>query len=789
MMASESVKAQSTTSLVNVDHLRFLTEPVTVDGREMAIVHIYSEVPDYQWVDAAGEGISAIDDVARAAVVYLTEYERTKDAAMLDLARQCLEFVRYMQAPDGEFYNFVFTREGEINKTGNTSYKSLTWWAMRALWSLGEGVRVLDPVDKAFADELAEAYLLTETAIGKVMGNYGEYKELHGYKIPAWLPNEAADSSSIGLLGMAAYYQARPNEVTAEVMTKIADGVAAYRLGNHYAYPFGMHPVSASAPGNWHDWGAHMVDGLAKAGMALDRQDWIASAAAEADSFFLRQLVLERFRDMGVVPDRLGQIAYGTNMIVQGYMSLYKATGEERYAKYAGLAASWYFGNNMAGVQMYDPATGRVFDGISGPVEWRVNRNSGAESTIEGLMSLQAVADVPPAVEYMNAKTTTGSQWLIKQAEEGRRASGEPIYFRGTWTGEANISGGRYVGLGAGDVMELDVDITAPGDYLVYAANMRQPGQNAQETARALQTNSAPTIDAKLDEWATVPMLSANTRKQFLRGVNFWQGADVDSHDVQLLWDADKLYMAVQVRDPEHVQNYTTSNVWHDDALWVYVSEGPNAQSLATKFTLAQTPDGTQVWNWTNSGFVRGAEAAWQATDNGYIFEVSLPWKSIGFDAAPSDQTIGLEVGRSVGGNSFMDLTGRDPDIASNLLPVEISEGEQADAGEGSAPQIGFRVEMTDTDAAPVVVEQSVSPDYEYLWLDLVWKSPVFLSKGSHVLRYSFAGAGNAGDNAVSKIDAFYLQPAILRREFTLADGKTVTLTYNTLSGSSGLTE
>ena len=61
---------------------------------------------------------------------------------------------------------------------------------------------------------------------------------------------------------------------------------------------------------------------------------------------------------------------------------------------YAGLAASWYFGNNMAGVQMYYPDTGLVYDGINGPVAFRVNQNSGAESTIEGLMSMIAIANL-----------------------------------------------------------------------------------------------------------------------------------------------------------------------------------------------------------------------------------------------------------------------------------------------------------------------------------------------------------------------------------------------------------
>ena len=63
--------------LINLEHLLFLTEPITIDGRDAAIVHIYSEHPEYEWVDAAGEGIAAVDDVARAAIVYLWYYERT----------------------------------------------------------------------------------------------------------------------------------------------------------------------------------------------------------------------------------------------------------------------------------------------------------------------------------------------------------------------------------------------------------------------------------------------------------------------------------------------------------------------------------------------------------------------------------------------------------------------------------------------------------------------------------------------------------------------------------------
>jgi hypothetical protein len=328
--------------LVNLEHLKFLTETITIQNEDMALVHIYSEAPEYEWVDAAGEGLSAVDDVARAAIVYLWQYERTGESELLELAKACLNFVMYMQTDDGSFYNFVTDRDLTINKAGNTSFKSLGWWAMRGFWALGEGIRVFDSLDPEYAGRLKQAYLKTENALEKTLSNYGEFTSLHGFEIPAWIPGGEPAVASVGVLGLVAYYRTRPNETTADVMTKIADGLAQYRLGDHTAYPFGVHPLRSNAPGFWHDWGSHVGHALAEAGSVLGREDWLDSVKAEADSFLLRQLAFERFRQIGVIPNKLNQIAYGTNSIIQTYMALYRATGETHYAQMGGLAASWY---------------------------------------------------------------------------------------------------------------------------------------------------------------------------------------------------------------------------------------------------------------------------------------------------------------------------------------------------------------------------------------------------------------------------------------------------------------
>ncbi len=762
--------------LVNFDHLRFLTEPITVNGQPMDIVHIYSNAPSYQWVGADGEGISAVDDTARAAIAYMQEYERTKDASLLDLAKGCLEFVMYMQTDDGEFYNFITDEQGTINKTGSTSYKSLGWWAMRGFWALGEGVRVFNSVDKAFADRLATAYLRTETTLGTMLGNYGQMNHLHGFAIPAWIGEP--DVTSIGLLALAAYQQARPNATTADILTKLADGIAQYRLGDDSTYPFGMHPVQANAPGYSHTWGAHMTMALVEAGMVMHNQSWIDSAAADANSFLLRQIAFERIRQIGVVPNRLGQIAYGTNMLVQTYALLYQATRDEKYARYAGLAASWYFGNNMAGAQMYFPDTGLVYDGINGPVSWRVNQNSGAESTIEGLMSLIAIADIPQAVDLLHVKPIGGNSWQILEAEEGQRVIGTPVYFSEDWTGEGNVSGGRYVGLGEGQRMQIKFEVDQPDDYLLYVADMHTAAANSADVIQ--RADKAPTIDGKDDDWSSnITPMQSNTATQFLRGAGIWKGADVDSHSVRLEWDNTNLYIFADVRDPQFDQKFTLSDVWQGDTLWLYFTGSTDANKITSKVTLSQTSQGPQVWDWVNTGFLKDATLAFVQHDGGYSYEAALPWASLGITPKAGMQ-IGFEAGRGIGGNSFMDLTGRDPDVPSNLLHLALVEPGMS-ASASTTPQVALQVNFANRPA--VTIPQTVSPDSDYFWLDLVTPKPVHLDKGQYTIGYRYAGA-QSSNPGLSKVDAFYLQPATARRIFETPDGKMITFTYDTMTGA-----
>jgi hypothetical protein len=342
------------------------------------------------------------------------------------------------------------------------------------------------------------------------------------------------------------------------------------------------------------------------------------------------------------------------------------------------------------------------------------------------------------------------------------------------------------VGLGEGQRMRLQFDVTQDDDYLLYVAHVRQASGSSLNTIQ--KADSPPTIDANDSDWpADVPKLESNTAQQFLRGGGVWKGADVDSHAVRLQWDADNLYVFADVRDPELDARFKLSGVVQGDALWFYLTDSPDARKITAKLTFAQTPDGAQAWDWSNTGFVKGAALAFaqDADGGGYRFEAALPWKTLGVANPQAGAQIGFEAGRGIGGNSFMDLTGRDPDVTSNLLRLMLVEpGMEASAS--TVPQVALEVRFADQPA--VTIPETVSPDSDYFWLDKVTEQPVHLAAGSYTIRYRYAGE-ESSNPGVSKVDAFYLQPAVARRVLQLPDGRTITLTYDTLTGAAGWDE
>jgi hypothetical protein len=399
---------------VNFQHLESLTETIQFLGDTVDIIHIYSQYPDYRWHDAtdsAPEGIACVDDAARAAVLYLRHVELTGVNESLYRAKRLLRFVMKMQAQDGQWYNFIFG-DHSINTDGQTSRKMFGWWAARAIWALGTGYHVFADQDPSFVRRIKTSLDRSLPQIDSLLSRFGQYDTVAGYATPRWLVNESgADATSELLLGLTEYYRVTKSARVKSMIQKLADGIMAMQVRDTGSEAFGLFRSWRTL---WHAWGNGQTQALATAGTILKDKRMIRAAEREARAWYGRLLTRGFIKELDLTNPQVSrsfpQISYDVRPVVVGLVRLHEATGRMRYLKMAGLMASWFFGNNPADRAMYDPATGRAFDGIG--EGGKVNLNSGAESTIEALavmMELDRAPSARPYCEYRAVSRDTSS--------------------------------------------------------------------------------------------------------------------------------------------------------------------------------------------------------------------------------------------------------------------------------------------------------------------------------------------------------------------------------------------
>lgn len=395
---------------VNKSHLDYLYKEIEVDGRLMAVVHIYSNAPDYKFIDDEDEGYACVDDAARAAIFYLEYYKAYNDSSSLMKYFNLVEFLVYMQAENGFFYNFIW-KDNSINKTFKTSVAEPNWWAWRALWALMENY-------KEFSNSNDDRAVRVKQGVGKAIDAIKQLtpKErgeiiIDGLNLPNWLPSQtAADQSAILILLLSNYYQnSGDNEILAYV-NSLVDGVMMMQIKDKDSKYNG---AFLSWENTWHGWGNSQSYALLKAYKVLNDEKILASALFELNNFYdllIKKNFISYFKVKKsctqiktVESKQFSQIAYNIRPIVFALLEAYNITLDSSYAIKAGKVAQWFTGKNPAGEVMYNPHTGIFYDGIEN--ENLINKNSGAESTIEGLLSLLKISQNPVALpEFENIK-------------------------------------------------------------------------------------------------------------------------------------------------------------------------------------------------------------------------------------------------------------------------------------------------------------------------------------------------------------------------------------------------
>lgn len=490
--AASSSGAPDGERLTNLAHLDFLldqaTPPAEVEGHTtyrlaeeptLTLPWTYADARDggtFERVGGGpldpatgywGQGAYNADDIARAAVVYLRDWQATDADSSRENAYELLRAIAYLQTTDGEHAGNVvlwMQPDGTLNPSAepielpDPSDSGPSYWLARTIWALGEGYAAFEDADPAFAAFLEERLLLSLGAVERqVLDRYGEYVESDGMRVPAWLIVDGADASAEAVLGLAARVSARPDdERSATALRQLSEGIAAMSAGDEQSWPYGAILPWAQSRSMWHAWGSQMPAALAAASVALG-DERLAAPAVRDSALFSTTLLTAGGPDNGWFPtpaDRV-QIAYGADSRVQSLLAVADATGSAGFEALAGIQAAWFFGANRSGARMYDPATGVTYDGLQ--TDGSVNRNSGAESTIHGLLTMIALDQRPALAERAESVATVADRDGLElvEAESSARTTGEVIA-PDAWTGESLWSGGGLA-LSAGERAVFDI--------------------------------------------------------------------------------------------------------------------------------------------------------------------------------------------------------------------------------------------------------------------------------------------------------------------------------------------
>jgi hypothetical protein len=244
------------------------------------------------------------------------------------------------------------------------------------------------------------------------------------------------------------------------------------------------------------------------------------------------------------------------------------------------------------------------------------------------------------------------------------------------------------------------------------------------------------------------------------------------------MWDDTNLYVAAELNDPEHIQTETGPSAWRGDTLWLYLNTRGDRHRVDVKLTLAETPAGPQVWNWTAQSFLPDAELAWQPVEGGYVYEAALPLDSLNFLEPEVDRRIFFEAGKGFT-TGFIDWTGLDPDTPENLAPLtfvkELSPAAQTGVLPDQSPEdVAFSVSLDG--GKPFTIPQALSPDRDYLWLDPLFGGPVSLGQGTHTILVTYAGKKTDREAIV---DAFMIIPAVACKTFADEQGNIAALCHD----------
>lgn len=346
--------------LPTLNHLQRLTDGCGI------IQHAKFRCPDY----ATGY---CTDDNSRALIAAIRYNHWDNDDDAQELMVRYLAFLRYAQHPDGRMHNFVSYARTYLDEVG--SYDCLG----QTVWALGEATTCDD-------DHIAHlaAEMLRQT-------------------LPHVTEGFPPHSLAYTLLGLYAYAQNPGYRKYSQLASQpLADALKEYYLRERSDEWEWFLPILTYA-------NARLPQALLCGGQLLNDETLITAGLKTLDFLRSETIINGIFAPVGChgwhrraeARAQFDQQPIDTGSMVEACITAYKITHDSSYWDDATLAMSWFYGNNVHGLSLYDTQSGGCHDGLNPD---GVNENLGAESTIVHLLAQLAVFTVLPRLNIPERK-------------------------------------------------------------------------------------------------------------------------------------------------------------------------------------------------------------------------------------------------------------------------------------------------------------------------------------------------------------------------------------------------
>lgn len=177
-------------------------------------------------------------------------------------------------------------------------------------------------------------------------------------------------------------------------------------------------------------------------------------------------------------------------------------------------------------------------------------------------------------------------------------------------------------------------------------------------TAYAYEVKSPIAIDGDLSEWNLSSPIVINDISQVIRDAARWEGPDVTSCIVYVMWDKDNLYLGVDVTEGTRFDVSGGLPMDQVDNFMVYISTDPtldpNRTSYDTRDFLLYLITDNYWWDtafdrsmvekrerFSSAGLeggedvLQGYEKAVQITGKGFVYEAVIPWANFSNNRIP----------------------------------------------------------------------------------------------------------------------------------------------------------